>query len=287
MKKINTSNVTSTSKQPLYGRSITHLQEGYIEALDGICKSLLYGYTSAKFVILDGCKLTGSYSGAGNPYSVSAGSVYYQGEIYQVAAASGTISGTNVLYGAFTTTYQTGDPVTMSDGSTKNVHEIRTIVITQGATGGNDYSKWLRLNANPVHAKLTTTGVTGSSTTLLTGWDATYLDDDGIFNYSNGRLTPAIGYYNISLAVKISPSLSPSTSIDLRIYKNGVLFDTVIYDSLLGTNAIRTIQFNNYIIQQTVSTDYWTFQINGGVTGNTYSARLTVEPANNKHYKLF
>lgn len=148
MKKINTSNVTSTARQPLLGRSITHLSEGVSEndnsLFNGILNTLNIGYTTNDVIILHGCVLTGSYSGAGNAYSVTAGAVYYNGEIYQVDAVSGTISGTNVLIGSVSTTYQSGDPVQMSDGNLKNVHEINKIAITQAGTGTGikDFSAW-------------------------------------------------------------------------------------------------------------------------------------------------
>lgn len=152
MKKINTSNVTSTARQPLLGRSISHLvesvKEGDDSTVQGILNTLNIGYTSNDVIILYGCVLTGNYSGAGNAYSVTSGAVYYNGEVYLVDAVSGTISGTNVLIGTLTTTYQSGDPVQMSDGSLKNVHEIRTFVISQAGTGTGtkDYSAWSTIN---------------------------------------------------------------------------------------------------------------------------------------------
>lgn len=136
MKKINTSNVTGSSRQPLLGRSISHLNEGIVESFVSVFKAMMLdGYTTNDVVIMHGCVNSGSTSGAGNPFNVTAGAVYYNDEIYQVDAITGVFSGTNVLVANLSTTYQIGDPVTMTDGSTKNVHEIKKVVISQAASG--------------------------------------------------------------------------------------------------------------------------------------------------------
>jgi len=83
MKKINTSNVSSTARQPFYGRSLQHIQDGYTEALNSICKRLIPGYTTNDVVILEGLVDTGT---AGVDYNISAGSIYYNGEVYQIPA---------------------------------------------------------------------------------------------------------------------------------------------------------------------------------------------------------
>lgn len=148
MKDINTSLVTSTSRQPFHNWSLEHVQEGIKENDDslvqGILNTMNISYTTNDVIVLYGCVLTGSYSGAGNPYAVTAGAVYYNGEVYQVDAVSGTISGTNVLIGTVTTTYNANDPAQFSDGTMNNVHRIKKMVISQAGTGTGtkDYSSW-------------------------------------------------------------------------------------------------------------------------------------------------
>jgi hypothetical protein len=142
---------TATAKQPFYGRTMAHIMETITEIADSVARPIIGNYVANDLVILYGCILTGNFSGAGNPFAVTAGAVYYNGEIYQVDAVSGTISGANVLVGTIVTTYQSGDPVTMSDNSTVSVHEIRKVVITQAASGSGtkNYSLWkpvLRIN---------------------------------------------------------------------------------------------------------------------------------------------
>jgi hypothetical protein len=287
MKKIITSSVTSTAKQPLLGRSITHLTEGITETFDSVLKKLIYSYSAGDVVIIEGLVDTGT---AGVNFNISAGSVYYNGEVYQVAAASGAFAGTVAVL-TLTTTYQSGDPVQFTDGSYNNVHQINTMVISNAVSGSGtkDYSACKKLIANPVFAKLTSVGSGAASTSFtLTGWDASPIDDDGIFNITNGRLTPHLGRYKVSLCVTATPSTTPTGAYELNIYKNGVLYDLVCGDSFLGTNAQRVAQFNNYVLTQTTATDYWTFVITTVSGTYTYSSiQLTVEPLVNTLSKAY
>lgn len=134
MKKINTSNVTSTVRQPFLGRSVTHLVESIKEGDDSIIQGVIQDTTLA--TILWG--LTNSTPG-GATYTLSAGAIYFGGEVYQVDAQTVTVTGANGLVGTITTTYQSGDPVTLSDSSTANVHEIRKIVFSDAASGSGSF----------------------------------------------------------------------------------------------------------------------------------------------------
>ena len=131
MKKILTSSITATARQPFLDYSLSHLQESYSEALTSICKKILYDYTANDVVILEGLVDSGT---AGVNFNISAGSVYYNGEVYQVAAASGTFSGTVAVL-TETTSYHPSDPVQMDDGTTANVHQIKKFVISNAASG--------------------------------------------------------------------------------------------------------------------------------------------------------
>lgn len=288
MRKIDTTNVSSTARQPFYGRSLQHIQDGYTEALNSICKALIHNYTTNDVIILDGLVDTGT---AGVDYNISAGSVYYNGEVYQIAATGVLTIASNVAVMTITTTYQPGDPSLFSNGVSYNVHQIRTGVIALGTsgTGTKDYSDFKRLVVNPVFAKLTTVGSGAASTSFtLTGWDASPIDDDSIFTIASGRITPKKGRYKVSCCVTVTPSTSPSGTFDINIYKNGVLLDAITSDTLLGSNASRSIQFSNYVIDQTVSTDYYTIVMTTPSGTYTYSSvQLTVEPLSNTFYKPF
>lgn len=213
MKKIKTTDVTSTSRQPLLGRSISHIKEGIMENDNSLLRAILMavsstGYTTNDVLVLHGCVNSGVNSGAGLTYTVSAGAVYYNGEIYQVAAANGTISGTNVVTLTITTTYQSGDPVTMTDGSLKNVHEIVTMDVGQGATGSGtiDFSNldYINTYAQKIANQTTLATQTTSSTSYV---DATGLSYT--FTKAGKYEIEFIGYSNPSI-----PANNNGTNID-------------------------------------------------------------------------
>lgn len=154
MKKIDTTQASSTARQPFYARSNRHLQESIAEGDDAVFKAMLslynMTYVANDMVVCYGVLNSGSSSGLGNPWNVSAGWVYYNGEFYEVPAVSGTFaSGATVLVLTLTTSYQSGDPSLFSDGSLKNVHQIRTMVVSEAASGAGtkDYSALSRLPA--------------------------------------------------------------------------------------------------------------------------------------------
>lgn len=185
MKDINTSLVTSTSRQPFHNWSLEHVQEGIKENDDSLVKGILntmnIGYTTNDVIILYGCVLTGNYSGAGNAYSVTAGAVYYNGEVYQVDAVSGTISGTNVLIGTVTTTYNANDPAQFSDGTMNNVHRIKKMVISQAGTGTGtkDYSSWGTIKR--AYSLTSSSSQSTSSTSMVDVTNLTYTTpNDGL-----------------------------------------------------------------------------------------------------------
>lgn len=118
----------------------THLQKAYKEALDAIVQSLIgNGYDNSKYYILHGCVATGTDPGA---RTITAGAIFYNGEIYLVPAASFTTTGADVPVGNITVSYNTTDysvdPQMTAGGVSVSVHAIRTIVFTAGASGSGD-----------------------------------------------------------------------------------------------------------------------------------------------------
>lgn len=131
MKKLQTSDITTTVAMPIKGGTLEFLQLSYREALKALAVNLIGGTDdSLRFFVLYGCVNTGS----GLSYIISAGAIYYSGEIYLVPAATFTASGAQVAVGNIVLTQYTSsaDPVTFTDGSSKNVHNIYQIVFTAG-----------------------------------------------------------------------------------------------------------------------------------------------------------
>jgi hypothetical protein len=144
MKKIITTDITNSVGMPIKSGTLDHLQSAYQEALDSIVRQLTGAYDSSKVYVLNGCE----NSGTGGDYNISAGAVFYNGEIFIVPSASFTPSGTAVAN--IDTSYFTSsiaDPVEFTDGTPRSVHEIRQIVITDATSGSgvSDYDDFIQL----------------------------------------------------------------------------------------------------------------------------------------------
>jgi len=136
MRKIDESKITSDKSMFFKQGTWTHLQKAYKEITEETIKSLIgSSYDATKVYVLNGCV----NSGSGSSFNISAGSVFYAGEVYLVDATTFTTSGGNVAVGTITTTNNTtdysADPCLFTDGTYENVHNIRKFVIAGGATG--------------------------------------------------------------------------------------------------------------------------------------------------------
>ena len=128
MKHLNTGNVTAGIGMPVKSGALTHIQSAFLEGFDSVCRALIGGQLNASTgFILHGCKNTGS----GSNYIISAGAVYFNGEIYQCDGVSFTLGVGESAVGIPTLTqwYATNaDPVMFTDGSNYNVHDILKVV---------------------------------------------------------------------------------------------------------------------------------------------------------------
>lgn len=140
MRKIDESQITSTSEMFFKKGTWTHLQASYTEIFDALMRREFKNASNSTVYVIYGCKNTG----AGSNYIISAGAVFYNGEIYLVDAATFTAGVGKTAVATITTTQYTtyADPVTFSDGNPKNVHNIRKMVIAAGTSGSGtkDYS---------------------------------------------------------------------------------------------------------------------------------------------------
>lgn len=141
MKKLDLSAVTTTIGMPQKSGALTHIQSAYQEAIDRAVRAIIGGslYDPAVAYILHGCEATGTDPGA---RTISAGAVFFNGEVYLVDAASFTTAGSEVAVGTITTTYYAdtiADPVQFTDGVNRNVHQIRKVVFDAGLIGSGDF----------------------------------------------------------------------------------------------------------------------------------------------------
>jgi hypothetical protein len=133
MKKLITTDIVGTVKMPVMGRTLDHLQEAHQETADAICKGMHLDPT--RITILYGCVNTGDTT----DYVISAGAVYYNGEIFMVDAATFSVVGPDTAICLIEETYQAGDPTAFTDGSSHNVHLIRKMKIQGGSSGTTGY----------------------------------------------------------------------------------------------------------------------------------------------------
>jgi hypothetical protein len=130
MKKIKTTDITTSAAMPVKQGTLDHLQSAYQEIL----ASLYLGVNQSILGVVWGCRLTQS----GSNWSITAGAVYYFGEIYLCDAAAGVLGVGETIRGNITTTNLTAanaDPVEFSNGLTYSVHEIQKIVWSSGTSG--------------------------------------------------------------------------------------------------------------------------------------------------------
>lgn len=145
MRKIDESKITSDKSMFFKQGTWTHLQKAYIEAIDALARVVIKDYDPTKVYILYGCV----NSTTAPIYTITAGAVYYAGEVYLVDAVTFTSTGANVAVATIATTNNTtdysADPCEFSDGSLENVHNIRKVVIATGTagTGISDFSNFL------------------------------------------------------------------------------------------------------------------------------------------------
>lgn len=163
MKKIITSNISSSVGLPLLGRSIDFMQENVQEQAVSLAYSNLNTSDDSIPIALYGC--VGTFSTVvftNDTYTITKGAILYNGEIYQVPAMSATrasISET-IVFRVDTNTYQSGEPTLYTDGTSINTNQNRTIKIYNGMTGTGIVDA---INLKYLNSVNYTDGITGVS----------------------------------------------------------------------------------------------------------------------------
>lgn len=170
--------ISNTAQMPIKSGTLQFLQDAHKESLTNVIKGLIGGsYSATTYYILNGCVNTG----VGSNYIISSGAIFFNGEVYDVQSTTFTTTGGQVPVMNIQTTQYTSnaDPVTFTDGSVQNVHDIRSIVISAGTASGNQYgvnSTNIFVNfANSTPNIIEQTNFASLKTKVLTipGWDMT------------------------------------------------------------------------------------------------------------------
>lgn len=157
MKTLDLSNIVAGTRRMLAIKdTFLHMEEAYMESLAAFIKG--FGVSDSAYTKIYGLV----NSGGGSTYTISAGAVYHAGEIFEVAAFSGTAGGADVPVLSLATTYRSNDPILYSDGASFNTHAIRKYTITFAASlsGLVDYSALTDLSA-VISAYVTFAGAAG------------------------------------------------------------------------------------------------------------------------------
>jgi hypothetical protein len=145
MRILSNTNITNTAQLPIKKGTIKFLQDAHKETVISLVKAMVgSSYSNLTLYVLFGCV----DSGSGLSHNISEGAIVILDEIYQIDAvaftsASGEVPILNFLVQQYTTD---ADPVTFTDLSVHNVHNIRKYEIVSGASGSGafDFSTLVR-----------------------------------------------------------------------------------------------------------------------------------------------
>ncbi|HWY10586.1 MAG TPA: hypothetical protein VN026_04625 [Bacteroidia bacterium] len=182
MNIIGVSNINDPgTEQGFTGKSLTFLQNANKEMFKGIIRSMigeyLYGASATYGVSLAGC----GTAGAGDTFLE--GFLFFNGELFYTTGMTGlnsppfTSPGNVPVFTLLITNTDPADPCPFSDGSTLNVHDIRRLTLTAGATGSGlfDYSRLIRYSKKDMtNTIIPIGGYTTSTNTTETITGATF-----------------------------------------------------------------------------------------------------------------
>tara|TARA_R110000868_G_scaffold348778_1_gene609951 strand:- start:67 stop:1023 length:957 start_codon:yes stop_codon:yes gene_type:complete len=131
---LNVTPITDVAQFPIKKGTLQFLQDAHKDSLANTLIGMIGdSFNALNVYVLYGCKNTGSFPA----YNISSGAIFFLGEVYGVNSASFSVTGSNVaVLNIATTQYTTdADPVTFTDAVARNVHDVRSVVISAGASG--------------------------------------------------------------------------------------------------------------------------------------------------------
>lgn len=168
MKTLSIAAISDASQMPLKKGTLQFLQDAHKETMASSWKALIGPqYSPAVVYVIGG----GVNTGQAPNYIISAGAVFFNGEIFDFddanfTATSPNVAVFNIIQSQFTVD---ADPVIFTDKTVRNIHNIRKVQIAQGASGSGiaDLSQGYYLSfAIPPAINLTATGAASISGTF-------------------------------------------------------------------------------------------------------------------------
>jgi hypothetical protein len=265
MKRIDTTQETSTSWSPYKVESKAFMQDANKEMIAALCINIItnHGLT---------------YSGT-TPYLIttenvitpigiylpnSDGAVFYGGELYIMLENTGGLTYT-VIDNSINTA---ADPTTFSDGTTHNIHKNRYLNFTNTSAGSlfavaNIVNVNLSTKPNPVITTYTgTSNVTTVANTALTLLFPNELSDLDT-QFASGVFTAKkLGFYEMNLNLVYYIGASVSENILINFCKNGSVTNRCYYvlNPYAGSGAIQSVSLNT-IFNVTSLSDTYTITI--------------------------
>lgn len=159
MKKLSVTDITNSAQFFPKKGTLEFLQLAFREGFTEIIKSLIGStYSASAVYILRGVINSGTYP----VYTTTEGVVFYDGEFFLTDATNFNAGSDVGVFSIIQTQYGTdADPCTFSDATTHNIHNIRKMQLTAGASGSGlaNYSAAVFLNFTiPAQLNLSGTG---------------------------------------------------------------------------------------------------------------------------------
>lgn len=180
MKTLIETNTTATAGQPVGSETLQFIQDAYNDPIGALIRSTMGSYTTNDKIIFDGCIVTTGSPITAGACVITAGYIYYNGNWYYTSGFNATITGSNVVIGTITTTDYVG-PVTFTDNTGYSIHEIKTIVLSQAATGSFDFSTF-KYAQKPL-AQTTTSNGLGIQVNIVSAGPFAYNNDLYFYSY--------------------------------------------------------------------------------------------------------
>ena len=168
MKTLSIAAISDASQMPLKKGTLQFLQDAHKETMASSWKALIGAqYSPAVVYVIGG----GVNTGQTPNYIITAGSVFFNGEIFDFDAANFTATTPNVAVFNIVQTQFTvdADPVIFTDKTVRNIHNIKKAQISQGASGSGiaDLSQGYYLSfVIPSPLNLTASGAASMSGTF-------------------------------------------------------------------------------------------------------------------------
>lgn len=219
---ITTDILDPTIQQPFTGRSLDFLQDANKSMVAEICKMRIgSGYSASVAYVMRGLVPYGT-----NQYT--AGSVFFNGELYECAGKSTTTAFSNVPVLTITIADDaTADPVIFTDSVSRSVHKKRTMVLSDAVSGSgtSDLSACLYINTwmsyTPTFTAYDSSDVVVGGGATLSSVVAQYLFSDQnlriSLNAGDVDILATVRYITISLpfALPTGTTASGSGAVDM------------------------------------------------------------------------